>query len=436
MAVIRGEQWTLSYGQQFFDDGSAHGSVETSDRVVGEDYVNRVFGIFESASLPDPEFDFTTKWAYGENSVRNWYIAHKGKASFSGSISDVTLLNGMPLYLPIGTLKSTGTDVGGGGGSTLAGDESRGEVTITLADGTGYADSDYIQIGTGDNAEVRQISSGGGTVNLTLNYPLSNDHSSGETCNEVEAPFTHTSVESVHLRPIQIDATYVDTDGESSLQRRYVGCKINRASITAGIGEIVTMSIDDIMARDMRYKDKDSTSITPWYSANIVKPTIDCPTTEPYYFSYGVLTLAGTEFARVTEFKLDIGNGSEAKYYVTDDVGSHRVPYEIIPGRKEYGLTVSVDIEDASLFLELMREGEYSSVYKGFQVQLVLTRGSNDTITITTPPSAPAIGGDAMGCLIRSAPHNIVDTPLVNVSLGIMCRSVNITTVDSVGVYA
>ena len=436
MALIRGEMWSLSYGQQFFDDGSLHSGVETADRVVDEDYMTRIFGIFESATLPDPEFDFTSKWAYGENSKRNWFITHKGKVAFSGSIGDITLLNGMPLYLPIGSLKSVGTDVVGGGGSTLNGAHARGVASITVVSGTDYADDDYIQIGTGDNAEVRQISSGGGTTTLVLNYPLSNDHLTGETCNEVEAPFTHTAIESVHLKPIQIDTTYVDTDGNSSLQRRYVGCKVSRASITAGQGEIVTFGIDDLQARDMRYKDKDATDVSPWYTSDIVKPTIDCPTTEPYYFSYGVLTLAGTEFARVTEFKLDISNAVEPKYYVTDDVGSHRVPYELIPGRKEYGLSVSIDIEDASLFLDLLRQGDYTSVYKGFQVQLVLTRGANDTITITTPPSAPAIGGDAMGCLIRNAPHAIADSPLVNIPLDIICRSTEIVVVDSVGVYA
>ena len=432
--IIRGEQWTLSYGGQFFDDGSLHSGVETADRVVNEDYMGNIFGIFSSASLPDPNFDFTPHWAYGTASKRNWYIQYKGKAAFSGSIGDITLLNGNPLYLPIGYCKTTGTDVGGGGGSTLNGAVSRGAIQVTVNDGSNYSNSDYIQIGTGDNAEVRQISSGGGTTTLVLNYPLLRDHANVETCNEVEAPFTHTSIEADELLPIQIDATYVDTDGNDSLQRRYVGCKVGRASISASQEGVASFSLDDIQARDMRYVDKDSTNISPWYTTDIVKPTISCPTTEPYYFSYGELSLAGTTFARITDFKLDISNSLEPKYYITDDVGSHRVPYEILEGRKEYTMGVTVDIEDASLFFELLRQGDYSSVYKGFQAIMTFTRGSNDTITITTPPSAPAAGGDAMGCLIRTAPHNIVDSAIVGVSLDISCRSVQVVTVDSVAV--
>ena len=133
---------------------------------------------------------------------------------------------------------------------------------------------------------------------------------------------------------------------------------------------------------------------------------------------------------------MEVNNNLEPKYYVNDDVGTHRVPYGLVEGKKEYTMSVTVDIEDAAMYLDLLRQGDYSSVYTGFQVIMVFTRGTNDTITITTPPSTPAAGGDAQGCLIKSAPHNIVDAPLVNVPLDISCRSVQVVTVDSVATYA
>ena len=113
--------------------------------------------------------------------------------------------------------------------------------------------------------------------------------------------------------------------------------------------------------------------------------------------------------------------------------------YELREGKREYTLRLVVDIEDANLFLDLLRQGVYvaspNQVFRGFQIQMVFTRGTNDTITFLTPPTTPGAGGDAMGCLIKTGKIEIVDRPLVDQTLDILMRSLKVTVVDSVPVY-
>jgi hypothetical protein len=152
-------------------------------------------------------------------------------------------------------------------------------------------------------------------------------------------------------------------------------------------------------------------------------------------FSYGSLTLNGTEFARLRNFRLSIDNALEPKYYVTNDAPSQLL-YEAREGKRTYRLGCQIDLEDASLYKELLKQGHYTDVYKGFQATMTFTRGTGDTITITTPPSAPACGGNNMGCLIQRAPHNIVTNEnLVSTNVDIICRSMSVVVVDSIVEY-
>jgi len=147
------------------------------------------------------------------------------------------------------------------------------------------------------------------------------------------------------------------------------------------------------------------------------------------------LSLAGTEFARIRNFRLDISNNLEPKYYITDNA-IYQLPYEYREGRREYTLATTIDIEDASLFKELVRQGTYSSIYKGFQVIIQFTKSAEDYIKLTIPSSTPSAGGDAMGCLIRTAPHNIMSTEaIVNVPLTIIGRALGIEVKDSLATY-
>jgi len=335
--IIRGETWRLAFGPE-----SAYGDDP------GTAAIKYNFGVVQSGTMPDPEYDWQPIWALGNASKRDFYINYKGKITLTGGIPDVWLLNGYPLYFPIGAVVTTGE----------------------------------------------------------------------------EAPYTHTISEASQLSSITMQHELFDSAGNSELIRRFSGGKINRASYSASEGEQLRMGIDEIIFN----------SYAKTGDSGIATDVASYPTTEPYLFSTGSLSIFGSEFARIKSFVLDVSNNIEPKYYISND-GGERLPLELREGHREYRLGLTVDIEDSTIFDELIKEGVEVTTFTGFDVSIVFTRGANDTITFTMPPSAAAVGGDAQGCLIRSAPHNIVGEPQVSVDLDVIVRSLKIVVVDDIEVY-
>ena len=344
--LIRGERWELGYGIE-----ATAGTAVTADSL---------FGVFEKATLADPEIEYMPFWGLADGAGRTYTIAYKGKWTMNASISDVLLLNGGPLQLPLGA-----------------------------------------------------YSNGAGTA----------------------APYTHTSTGTTELPSITMFATFWDSDGTAALKRRWVGGKVNKAGFTAEEGGQLKMSVDEIMFLDFEHDSTYATGVK--YSAALTSPTLTIPTTEPYYFSQGSLSLNGTTFCRIKSFKIDINNNCEPKYYICNPSGtSGNIPNEIIEGKREIGFTCTVDVGDTKLYGELLNEGTYSSVFKGFDISLVFTRGSGDTITFTMPPATSATGTHAQGCLIKKGNLDITGDPVVAQELDILVRDIKIVTVDSVASYA
>jgi hypothetical protein len=83
-----------------------------------------------------------------------------------------------------------------------------------------------------------------------------------------------------------------------------------------------------------------------------------------------------------------------------------------------------------------MLEGDYGAGMKGFNIQLVFTRGTNDTITIDIPgDGAAAVGLDEQGAYLTEAPHPIDGSNPYEVSASMMFRNLKITVVDSEPMY-
>jgi hypothetical protein len=250
--------------------------------------------------------------------------------------------------------------------------------------------------------------------------------------------YTHIINEAVTLPSISLHTTYVNADGTVELMRRFHGGKINRMTISAQEGGYLTCSIDDMQF--MRYKHNISgvSDISASYNSTMVDLPLmstlySCD--QPYLFATGTLSLWGTTFARIRSFNLSIDNGCMPKYYVQNS-SSLPLPYEIREGKRNYNLGVTVDIEDSALYRELLRMGSYNSVYTGFQTVISFSRGTNDVITFVTPSTTPACGGDAMGCLIKTAPHNIsTGDLLVGVPLSITCRNLSVVISDQYSTY-
>jgi len=343
--VFRGEMFKLTFAPE-----ASYGTDP------GTSAYTRVFGVVQTATMPDPSIELFPIYALGTNAKRNWYVNYMGKVTLNGSIPDIWLLNGFPLYMAVGSVVDSGT----------------------------------------------------------------------------AAPYTHTVVETVDLKSVSVHATQLRSDGSNGICRRWLGGKVNRQTLEATEGDFLKCSIDEIIFQNFIH----DISGEPYYNSGVADCTgMDFPTSQPYLFSYGSLTLNGTEFARIRNFRLEVNNNLETKFYIQNGVSGLRLPYEAREGRREYRLSCQIDIEDNSLYKELVRMGTYTDVYKGFQTIIQFVRGSGDQITITSPTATPSGGGDAMGCLIRTAPHNIVTDPVVSTTLDISMRSLGIEIQDSISAY-
>lgn len=404
-------------------------------------------GVWESIELPDPALELEGRYFLGTASKRNFYSAYKGQQSFSGTLSNFELLNGYPLRFPIGSVATTATDKGSGGGSTTAGITYKGQYELDVADATGYGADDYIQIGTGATSEVRKVTRVSSN-NIHIDYPVMFEHAAGETCNEVIAPYTHTITETVELDGVSWTIKNTDS-GETTANdwvRRYFGGKIGQSTLTAEEGGTLRMSWESAPFMDMQHNQKDSSAHSPLvskFSDSIQPVTVEFPTTQPYYFSQGAIKLFGETFARITNFTINVNNNLEPRYFIRND-GSERTPSAIFEGRREYSMTATIVLPDSlaetattrTLFKELLAEGDYGSGMIGFDIELVFTRtATTDLMTLTIPPSTAAVGGNAQGAFIRSSNTSVSTDNPVSTEVDILFRSMKAVIVDSEPVY-
>lgn len=432
MSKYRTERWEISYAKEL-TYGEAPDGTKTA---------THQFGVFQEATLPNPSFDHQGYW-YQNPAARHYYAAYKGKATSTGSIGNIILLSGAPVFLPIAeSIASTGTDTGVGG-STLNGAHAAGLTTLTVVSGTGYADGDYIQVDTGASAEVRQIVSGGGTTSLVVDLPLQFAHLTGAVCNEVGTPFTHTISETIKLPSFRVVCSnYEDVDtAPNKLVRWFAGGKVNSASYHCEEGGMLMMDMS-MLFKMPYFKDAAThTTLTPWYDADTAAQTIVNPCREPYYFSQGVIKLKvpvigiGTEvtLTSIKSFRLDVNNELQPKYYLTTN--DEKVPYEIWEGRRTYKLNLQIDLVDMAAswtkdipFLELLNQG-MDTTFKGACIDMKFSKSATDYIQFTTPASGTSTASD-QGALVISAPMNVGGTGIITVSMDMMCKDLKIVVVD------
>ena len=178
------------------------------------------------------------------------------------------------------------------------------------------------------------------------------------------------------------------------------------------------------------------------FDASNLAVTVEQPSTEPYYFSQGSISLFDVEFARVTNFTININNNLEPRYFINNS--GERTPSAIYEGRREYSMTATIVLPDSisstattrTLFKELLAEGDYSAGFTGFDIDLVFTRGANDTITITIPDDGTSgTGGNNQGAFLRSANTSVSTDNPVSTEVDILFRNMKIVVVDAEPVY-
>ena len=444
--------------------GFYHANNETVNKVLAAAdqstgvFINTIPGVYDTVDLPDPEMSIEPHYFLGTAAKRNFNRVVSGQQTFSGSIGGFVLLNGKALRFPIGRVVSDVSSVAAR--TYLSASTKKGDVNITVNSATNLAAGDIIGIdvptavssGTVSSTsvgELRKIVTVAST-NLQLDYPLQYDHTAaGSGTTQIteagSSVYTHTILDTVDLDSISWHA-HMRASNETAthdFDRRYFGGKVGSASISAEEGGMLSMSWDGVNFLGMIHNQAQNASSveTPFYSVMqpIISTDVVQPTTEPYYFSQGVVTLFGTEVARLRSFNISVNNNVEPRYYIQQRMGRHRGPTELREQRREYTMSATMAVADSatstgaanSLFKELLFEGDYGSGKTGFSITLVFTRGTNDTITITIPDDGTAgTGGHNQGAFIRSAGHNITSDNPVQADVDILFRNMLIEVVD------
>jgi len=436
---------------------------KVTDAETGK-FITLVPGVYETVDVPDPDMTIEARYFLGTQSKRNFFNVYKGQQTHTGSVPGFVLLDGRPLRFPIGKVVSTANNLESGT-ITLAAARSKGDVFLDVA-GAQKADAivgSVICINDGGtNSEIRKIVA---KTNDTcqLDYPLQFAHtlspvtSIAVVVTTAGGYYTHAIRETVDLATVSWHLHMRDS-GETAandFDRRYFGGMIGGATLTADEGGMLTMSWDGVNFQGMVHNQSkgnttegvSTTGDVPFYTkmhkiSNDGTSDIVFPTTEPYYFSQGSVTIFGQEIARVRNFSLSIANNEEPRYYIQRRYGRRRGPTEIREQRREYSLSVTLALPDSGtpnssttrLFNELLWEGDYGpgsgTGMQGFNVTLRFDRGTNDYILITIPDDGAAgTGGNNQGAFIRTAPHAVTGDNPMQVDADILFRNLKIDVV-------
>ena len=440
--------------------------VTATTTTANEVYMNQIPGVYDTVEVPDLTPTLEPRYFLGTQSKRNFFSVYKGQQAFTGSISGFVLLNGRALRYPFGKVVTKPSD--SGAATYLSADARKGDVFITVAsvssptlavDGLIVIDFVASPLAT-SVSEVRKIVAVSSTT-LQLDYPLTYAHTgagSGTTQIKTVAStgitYDHHIFEQVDLDTVSWHVHMRDS-GETAandFDRTYFGGLIGSATIAADEGGMLNMSWDGVNFQGFKHNQMQgnstsSSAIVPHagLTQSITATNIEFPTTNPYFFSQGSVTMFGVEMARVRSFSLGVSNGEEPRYYIQKRMGNKRGPTEIREQRREYTLGVTLALPDSqasagasgnTLFKEFLTEGDFGSGMQGFNIVLEFRRSLTDKITITIPDDGTAAtGGNQQGAFFRSAPHAITGDNPVQVDADILIRNAKILVTDSLYYY-
>jgi len=439
--------------------------VTSTTTTANEVYMNQIPGVYDTVEVPEMTPTLEPRYFLGTQSKRDFFAVYKGQQAFTGSISGFVLLNGRALRYPFGKVvtKPSASTVA----TYLSADARKGDVFITVysvssptlaVDGLIVIDFVSSPLAT-SVSEVRKIVAVSGTT-LQLDYPLTYAHTAAGSGNSQIKTVASSGITYEHHIFEQVDLDTVSwhvhmrDSGETAandFDRTYFGGLIGSATLAADEGGMLNMSWDGVNFQGFKHNQMlgnstSSSAIVPHagLTQSITASNIEFPTSNPYFFSQGSVTMFGVEMARVRSFNLGISNGEEPRYYIQRRQGNKRGPSEIREQRREYTLGVTLALPDSqasatggnTLFKEFLTEGDFGSGMQGFNIVLEFTRSISDKITITIPDDGTAAtGGNQQGAFFRSAPHGITGDNPVQVDADILVRNAKILVTDSLYYY-
>ena len=472
--------------------------------------IKYVPGVYEAIEVPDPEMAIEPRYYLGTASKRNFFEAYPGQQTYTGSLGSFVVLDGRALRFPIGKVTTVPYQ---SNGTTQAVDTATASLSVQAYKGDMYitfgesptvdaVDNRYVVLYGGTNsstsaealaeAEVVELINNVTGTTWRITSPLRFDHAGSTTLTDacdvkiVQGTsgtkvdhYRHTILETVGLDSMTWHVHVRDSSetDANDFDRRYYGGKVGSMGLSAEEGGLLTCSWDGVNFLGMKHNQRLSSNHlasptdinVPFYSpmqsirsGDIVQAgevtayddAMAVHNQQPYYFSQGQVTLFGTVIARVRSFSLSVSNNEEPRYYLKRTMGRHRGPSEIMEQRREYSLSVSLALPDATtnsantinVFKELLMEGDLGSGMQGFNVELRFDRNQdnqvNDSIIIRIPDdytgaagTGAGTGGNNQGAFIRSAAHNITDANPMEVEADILFRNLTIEVRDNIAIY-
>ena len=218
---------------------------------------------------------------------------------------------------------------------------------------------------------------------------------------------THTITRKQEDPPptVTVEGSYFGSGSQPDFSRAIYGVAANSGTITINNEDELTMSVDT-MGLGLTGDTTDG-SRTP--------TTVTLPDRRPWTFNKvsSNLSMAGTSFARVTNWELQIQNNPSGYHYLESE--NEHDPYEMLYGNGDYSLTVEVAITDDGLYQELAQPQS-----GGFTTTISLTKDSGDSITLETENSR-----------IRAASPTFPDEGTVKQQLEMNPNGATITVDDS-----
>ena len=378
-----------------------------------------IIGAYETVTAPDVQPEFMERYFLNQHGDRNWTYMYRGRESLNGSVSNVIMLDARPLTYILGGVSHS-------------------------VEGSGIYDNHYIHYIYGSDLPPSM------TWDILLRDSSVPNYTPGSAVNDY------------------------------SFLRRYIGGVVNRGTISLNEGEVVQVGWDDVLFMDLIHNQSNSGSLNgnvdrsnryliQAKAPNASSGGIDYPDTQPYYFSSGTLKFYDQEFARVRSARIEINNNIEPRYYIRSNQGK-RGPSEFQAQQRQITMSLTVAMDDAilhnsnstTLWKEFILQGNYQGIgntplLEGFNMELILRRGNNDYVAITSPnvgssafttPSAPSATDNPsqykltsseinsnfgnQGCFFRRVSHNLGQQNPIQVDGELIMRNLGIKVMDKI----
>jgi len=369
----------------------------------------KFFGIIDESDIPSRAAElFDEIYHGGDLPLRSDAVPMK--FSYESTIALSALKNAEYLWLALGKVTDTPSAYGAVS-TTLAAAAYPGENVVTVSDATGLSVNDYIHIAGSHGGEIRKITAINSNE-LTLDVPLRIAHAAGVDVKEVDTSgyYTHVITVDEEVPSFTLEVVYMGARdmSDADIVLHTTGLKVKSLELSSAAGDTpLTASLGVAGLHQLENARSKATVVKVGYSER------------PYLFKDSSVTINGVVYSRVEDFKIALDRELATKWYHRSDIANAEDidPVEHIEGRVGLTTDLTIPMTNTTLY-NLLKNGTK------FTATVVLTRGTNDSMTI-----------EFSGCYMTTHPLALPKEGELPVAISASASSVTITVVDSVPHY-